>query len=811
MPDHRWTLTPLQVLDSPEASLLIYHNAYPEGKQGGLEIIQHGERVATNGDLRMETAPGQWSAMPRVTWREANAEKLQVTVGLEFPQTGVSYRVDTRAEGDAVLIQVDLDQPLSAEWNGKAGFNLELLPSNLFGKSYMMGDTFGFFPQQANGPVFDQMPSVMARGKRLVIAPEDPYRWITIEAVRGELMLLDGRNAAQNGWFIVRCPVAEGATSGAAVWRVTVHRVDGWQRTPVILHSQVGYHPDQEKQALIELDPRAQSLEQASLMQILPNGVQKAVITTMPRMWGKFLRYQYAQFDFSRVREPGIYQIHYGNQASAPFKISREVYQEGVWQPTLETFLPVQMCHVRVEDIHRVWHGACHLDDAIQAPTDHVHFDGYHQYGETETPFQVYEHIPGLDRGGWHDAGDYDLAAGSQASTTYDLALAWEAFRPENDQTTVLRDERRVILHQPDGIPDLVQQIAHGVESLLTGYHAAGHSFAGIIEGTLTQYVHLGDASTMTDNQVKEQEQTTHPDGPGCDDRWAFTSKDTSLEYEVAAALAAASRALAGYDDNLAKECLTTAQHIWAHEHSHEPVSQPAAYVPRDILAMETLAAVELLLTTGEAVYQSRLVEMRDTIAERFQFIGAAVTRVLDRIEDEAFHSTLRQAASAFAERLAQEESESPFGLPFGPGWLRANQPGFDPFAADYRPPIWGVGWSMQRVAVNVYYLVQAYPDLFSRESPLRVLNYVLGCHPASNVSLVSGVGAHSLTVAYGVNRAEWSYTPGGIASGPSLIRPDFTELMDPWPYLWQQKEYVISGASSYIFLVLAANRLLNG
>lgn len=811
MHDRHWTLTPLQVLDSPEASLLIFHNAYPEGKQGGLEVIQHGERVATNGDLRLEAAPGQWAHMPSVTGREVDAAALHVNVGLEFPQTGVSYHVDTHLEGDSIRIRVDLDQPLPGEWAGKAGFNLELLPPNLFGKSYILDGACGIFPQQANGPVIDRLPGVMARGKRLEVAPEDPYRWLTIEAVRGELLLLDGRNATQNGWFIVRSLVPEGKTSGVIEWRLTIHRVDGWKRPPVILHSQVGYHPDQEKQALIELDPHAQNLEPVLLVQMLPNGVHKVVTSVLPELWGKFLRYQYARFDFSRVREPGIYQIRYGSLTSTPFKISRDVYQEGVWQPTLETFLPVQMCHVRVEDIYRVWHGACHLDDAIQAPTDHIHFDGYHQYGATDTSYQPYEHISGLDRGGWHDAGDYDLAAGSQAATTFDLALAWEAFHPENDQTTVLSNERRVILHQPDGIPDLVQQISHGAESLLTGYRAAGHSFAGIIEGTLTQYVHLGDAATMTDNQIDQTSGHGSPEGPGGDDRWAFTNKDTALEYQVAAALAAASRALAGYDDALAEECRSMAQRVWAYEHSHEPVSQPAAYVPRDIPAMETLAAVELLLTTGEEQYRSRLVELTENIAERFQFIGAVVTRVYDRIENEEFHAALRKAAAAFAEKLAQEEAASPFRLPFGPGWLRANQPGFDPFSPDYHPPLWGVGWSMQRTAVAVYYLVKAYPDLYSRESLLRVLNYVLGCHPASSTSLVSGVGARSLTVAYGVNRAEWSYTPGGIASGPALVRPDLPELMDPWPYLWQQKEYVISGASSYIFLVLAADRMLNG
>jgi hypothetical protein len=93
----------------------------------------------------------------------------------------------------------------------------------------------------------------------------------------------------------------------------------------------------------------------------------------------------------------------------------------------------------------------------------------------------------------------------------------------------------------------------------------------------------------------------------------------------------------------------------------------------------------------------------------------------------------------------------------------------------------------------------------------LHALDFVLGCHPGSNnASFISGVGAKSMTTAYGVNRGDWSYIPGGSASGTALIRPDFPELLE-WPFLWQQGEYCLGGPTSdYVFLVLAANHLLN-
>jgi hypothetical protein len=94
----------------------------------------------------------------------------------------------------------------------------------------------------------------------------------------------------------------------------------------------------------------------------------------------------------------------------------------------------------------------------------------------------------------------------------------------------------------------------------------------------------------------------------------------------------------------------------------------------------------------------------------------------------------------------------------------------------------------------------------------LQALSFILGVHPGSNTaSFVSGVGANSLTTAYGFNRADWSYIPGGSASGTALIRPDFPELKT-WPFFWQQTEYVLGSLAppTIYCLVLAADHVLN-
>jgi hypothetical protein len=56
-PEPAWTLNALEYFEKPGLSVLVFQDEYPEGKQGGIEIIQHGERVAAVGDVRLEATP----------------------------------------------------------------------------------------------------------------------------------------------------------------------------------------------------------------------------------------------------------------------------------------------------------------------------------------------------------------------------------------------------------------------------------------------------------------------------------------------------------------------------------------------------------------------------------------------------------------------------------------------------------------------------------------------------------------------------------------------------------------------------------
>ncbi len=801
-PDAGWILNDEEYFEKPGLSFLIFHNIYPEGKQGGIEIIQHGERIAAVGDVRLEPAPGQWGELPIVGKRFVDRAANRAEVPLQFEKEGIEYRIGVEPDGDALYVTVDLARPLPEELLGRAGFNLELFPTAYFGKSYHLGQTDGIFSRQGNGPCVKDgsvlRPAVLAEGPMFVAAPEDPLRRLTIESLSGHLLFIDGRSTQSHGWFLVRSLIPAGVTKGAVRWRITPNAVTGWRRPPVIGISQVGYHPQQDKRAVIEFDPRTASFGEATLLKIDPDKGPVPVLNQPIIRWGRFLRYDYAVFDFTDVREAGVYLVRYGDAQTSPFLISPEIYRRDVWQPTLETFLPVQMCHMRVIDRGRIWHGACHMDDALQAPPnlDLAFIEGYKQGSATETPFAADQHIPGLDRGGWHDAADHDLAAGAQAWATLLLALSRETFGLDSDQTSVDRARRNVVLHVPDGKPDILQQVVQGVENLLAGYRIAGHSLAGITDPSLEQYGTLGEPGVLTDNRLFDPslgvDEAKNDHSGRRDDRYAFTNRDSGLEYSAIAALAASSRVLLGFDDLLARECLETAIKAWEFEQGHTPVHRPNPYIPERADSQEVLAASELLITTREARFAERIKTLLPVIEAQVEEAGWAAARSLPLIQDKEFSKRLNLILAGYAAKLKKDLAKTPYGVPF-------------------EPRIWGVTWDIQEYAVRQYFLQQTFPQLFDRENLLRVLNYVLGCHPASNTSLVSAVGAHSMTVAYGINLSDWTHIPGGGISGPSLIRPDFPELKEPFPFLWQQAEYVLTGATTYVFTVLAADRLLNG
>ncbi len=447
---------------------------------------------------------------------------------------------------------------------------------------------------------------------------------------------------------------------------------------------------------------------------------------------------------------------------------------------------------MRVEDGYRVWHGACHLDDAKMAPTDYNHFDGYIQGPETLCKYKSGEEVSGLNAGGWHDAGDFDLRIESQAGTVYGLALVQDYFAPDWDSTYIDQSKKLVRILSPDGKPDILQQIEHGLLSILGAWRSLGRLYRGIIEKELRNYVLIGDPLNHRHTRL------------------VFTEANPRRELETAASLALAASALRDFNPDLAKESLSTATELWQRvvEKSKDIKSLGSSYL---------LAAGELFLAHKDRdirlSYARALLEGYTALAENEEFSGFSfiwntqgparaykelksfIVDISSENKDIAkswasFENLFLAQAKNAAEVLKTIARSNPYGIP-------------------YNPQVWGAGWGTQALARRIWMLVKTLPHVFNRDTVFKAFDFILGCHPGRNrASFISGVGTESVLVAYGMNRADSSYIAGGAISGTGLIGPDLPELLE-WPFLWQQTEYVLGGGTTdWLFLALAVSSL---
>ena len=866
--DFAITVNDKNYLDTQGFSVFLYdstyHPVFVDQKNTAMEVIFHGQRIATNGDVRLMPTPEQWDLVATLKGRHADKANNRLTADLAFPTFDLSYTLEIAAEPGGVKVSINLDKPLPQKLVGRAGFNLEFLPSIYIGKTYLVdGTKAGIFPRTPNDPMVKVLPLPdepkkayyledwekakgyteplpFAEGKSITLGVDDPLARVSVTSDTADLMFFDGRNRAQNGWFVLRSLIPAGKTTGAIVWHIRPDVIPNWTRPPMIAHSQVGYAPGFSKVAILELDPKYSGPKTAKVLRLMADGSYKQAFEGPITPSTPWLRYVYSKFDFTTVNDPGLYVIEYADQRTAPFPISKDAYAN-IWQDSLDHHIAAQMDHVSVREGYRVWHGASHLDDGRLAPVVGEQFDNWNQATATDGKYQPGDHIPGMNVGGWYDAGDFDLEEPAQLSVIQSLALAYRAFNLKYDELTVDEVAREVEMHRPDGVPDTVQQVKHGALLILAQFQNIGHAIRGTHEPDLRQYTHLGDGASKTDGRIYDPKlgpNEVKGDYSGKpDDRWIFTTNNPFFQWNAIAALAAAADVLKGWDDALAKDCLQTAIKAWDDEKAHptqspsrgysggaDPADTPGTGVlaasqgvvsgaaggpkgrvspgaptnsgtatapaapPADArragfdVAPDWAAALELTIATnGAEPDKSRLKELFPQMITQQQmgFRGWTAVRALPYLDASA-KDQMREAVKTYIAGLDKELDATPFGVPPSLG-------------------TWGGSGAVVDMAIRMYFLHKAFPDLVGPEYTLRAVNYILGTHPVSSTSYVAGVGTVSKTKTYSNNRADNAYIPGAVIPGYIIIKPDFPECIDDFGFLWFEDEAVVAGSASWV------------
>jgi hypothetical protein len=137
-----------------------FHPVFVDEKKAAMEMILHGQRIATNGDVRLVPTPEQWDLVAKLNGQQADKAHNRLTAQMSFPDYQMNYRLEVAAEPGGVRVSVNLEKPLPEKLAGRAGFNLEFLPSLYIGKSYAVDrKTFGMMPRSPQDPMQTVLPS----------------------------------------------------------------------------------------------------------------------------------------------------------------------------------------------------------------------------------------------------------------------------------------------------------------------------------------------------------------------------------------------------------------------------------------------------------------------------------------------------------------------------------------------------------------------------------------------------------------------------------------------------------------------------
>ena len=89
-----------------------YNSNFSDSKISGIEIIHHGVRTATNGDVRLSPTPEQWDPIPMLQERSVSREDNCIEVTSAYADSGFDFTIRAQARGEGVLLSVYLEEPL---------------------------------------------------------------------------------------------------------------------------------------------------------------------------------------------------------------------------------------------------------------------------------------------------------------------------------------------------------------------------------------------------------------------------------------------------------------------------------------------------------------------------------------------------------------------------------------------------------------------------------------------------------------------------------------------------------------------------
>ncbi len=695
----------------------------------------------------------------------------------------VTFEQNVSIEGGRIHVELKRRGPWPAD-AGWCSFQL-FLPISRYGQAQYRADgAVRRYPETLTGD-----GNILGDIRRLECNLDNAALDLILECPAG--MGLQDTRKWQGQFFQVGIGFPPGDDVRADLYLALPWTLEGLPR-PRLCRSQIGYPVKGMKFVVLEWPKGSPQPDDRVRLEKDGAVVKEGRLT--PAADYDYMQSSFGVFDFADVRTPGTYRIVWSGGAE-DVSVRESIFEDRLWEPTLDYFMPWEMCHAAVKFDGKVPDlQPCHMDDAVRVPAHFPGVDGFVSYECEGTPYKEGDRIP-CTKGGWHDAGDYDLYAHRQGLVVWLMALAYEEFGIQRDVATLDADAQRFALGKPDGVPDIVQQVEWGALWLLSMEQPDGRVYVGV-QDQPARY---------------PQQDTDNVPGTG-DERQVYVDYCSDVQLAQAISLAAASRALEQHRPELSARCLDAARRAFACFQSRPEVYRPAANFGakpengRD--GMVLAAAIELYLTTKDAEYLRLVEDMSDAIPKLpltwpagystpgngFWYAPPFLARLYAVLPAGELRDRVRDGCRRAAETQAQLSSPRPW--PFF--WWHIQD--------------WGnSGHCLFRV-FDSYYLERVVPGVFTLDDSVRGMLWVFGLHPLNDTVFVCDIGYPGPRYLFngrlhGRFGARPASVPGAVVPGMGGV-PDAGMLVyDDRPGNWFHNEAVIDSAASYIFAVNALKK----
>ena len=625
---------------------------------------------------------------------------------------------------------------------------------------------------------------------------------ITVESSR-DFAIQDNRpwGGDAPAW-VVHFPLPDNEPEVDFTVTLTLATAPDWKPCgPAVRLSRIGYAASGGKLAVLEWAPGTPRPPDEA---VLVDASGKEILRGRFGATTAFMGWSVAAFDFTPVRTPGDYRLRWSGGNEGPIAVRDTVFS-GLWKDSISRFIPWQMCHATVNlGAGLPVRPACHRDDAARVAAYFPGVDGFVSYGCEDAPWKAGETVP-CARGGWHDAGDYDLNVSAQGFTVWTLALAAEEFGLGMDEAALDLGRGAWTAGKGDGIPDVLQHVAWGASWLLSLQAPDGRVAVGVIEQP-KRYGASVLPEKATDNQP----------GTG-DERQLYPDYHPDVQLKAATALAAASRALRRHYPDLAEKSLAAAERAWRVFATRSERYQPTVYFSeaggpelkgRDDQVLTALT--ELWLTTKSASYLEAIGKMRSAIGTMkldwpwpnrtdqygFWFCAPALARLAVALPEGELRETCRSACRRYQkDNLGMRLAPKPY-----------------PFHV-WEFHEWGVSGTLLGRVFDIYWLSRALPGEASLALALPGAYWQVGLHPLNDYSMVAGVGKEWTRYLY--NGQLFGYfgtptpmtVPGAAIPGIASLPGTGVLLYEDAPGNFRCNEACIYTAASWVFAAAALER----